>query len=52
MHVTFLIRVLLKFVLFAQVVLCFNAFAAEEDSVKKEAQSSEFDLLEAVLLCG
>ncbi|WP_052079714.1 transporter substrate-binding domain-containing protein [Vibrio navarrensis] len=36
MHVTFLIRVLLKFVLFAQVVLCFNTFAAEEDSVKKK----------------
>ncbi len=36
MHVTLLIRVLLKFVLFAQVVLCFNTFAAEEDSVKKK----------------
>ncbi|WP_252973603.1 transporter substrate-binding domain-containing protein [Vibrio navarrensis] len=26
----------MKFVLFAQVVLCFNTFAAEEDSVKKK----------------
>lgn len=38
MHVTLLIRVLLKFVLFAQVVLCFNTFAAEEDSVKRSSE--------------
>ena len=52
MHVAHLIRFLFTLALLAQVVFCFNTFAAEEDSVKKETQSSEFDLLEAVFLCG